>query len=208
MSRPSNADRAAGRLLEPQDQAADRGLAAAGFADQPQRLARRDRRSETSSTACTVAVSAPKQRRRLDGKCLLQVATASSGAAHRWSSAPSGARRAAGASASVPAAISWRAPAGRAMRRLPIVAQRRRPRRRSSMRNGQRGAKRQPGGRRRAGRAAGPRWSRACRRAAGRAAAPSAAGRWCRDGAAAGTRRRRSPCSTMRPAYITLTRSA
>ena len=36
-------DRAGGRLLEPEDGAADGGLAAAGFADQAERLARRDR---------------------------------------------------------------------------------------------------------------------------------------------------------------------
>ena len=36
---PSKRDLAAGRLFEPQDQPADRGLAAAGFADQAERLA-------------------------------------------------------------------------------------------------------------------------------------------------------------------------
>jgi hypothetical protein len=56
-------DLARGRLLEPQDQPADRGLAAAGLADQPERLARRMSK-ETSSTARTDRRVGAKGRRR------------------------------------------------------------------------------------------------------------------------------------------------
>ena len=42
------------RLDQPQDRAAERGLAAAGLADQAQRLARRGCRASTPSTACTM----------------------------------------------------------------------------------------------------------------------------------------------------------
>ena len=48
-------DGAVGRLLEPEHGAADGGLAAAGFADQAERLAGAIV-NDTSSTACTVAI--------------------------------------------------------------------------------------------------------------------------------------------------------
>ena len=46
MSWPSKTDRAAGRLVQPQDRAAEGGLAAAGLADQAERLAALDRQRD------------------------------------------------------------------------------------------------------------------------------------------------------------------
>ena len=76
----AEADRAAGRLVELEHGAADRGLAAAGLADQAERLAGQTW-NETSSTAFTVAVSETKPAPAATSKYLLQVATTSSGSA-------------------------------------------------------------------------------------------------------------------------------
>ena len=60
MSSPSSRSLPAGRLLEPQEAAGERRLAASGFADDRQRLAAPAATSDTPSTACTRASRAQR----------------------------------------------------------------------------------------------------------------------------------------------------
>ena len=78
MSRPVEDDLAAGRVEQAHDAARHRRLAAAGLADDAERLALRARVKLTPSTACTAATCFWKMIPRVTGKCFLRSSTTSS----------------------------------------------------------------------------------------------------------------------------------
>ena len=75
---PADADRAVGRLDQPQDGAADGGFAAAGLADQAERLALADREADAIDRQHVLG-RAPKKP-FLIGKCFFSPSTTSTGA--------------------------------------------------------------------------------------------------------------------------------
>ena len=80
MSTPSKSTWPDGRPVEPDDGPPGRRLAAAALADQPERLAPLDRRSETPSTAWTTSLRPPNRLvERLIGKWTLRSRTSTTG---------------------------------------------------------------------------------------------------------------------------------
>ena len=188
-------------------------LAAAGLADQPERLARARPRTTTPSTALTVADLALEQIPRVTGKCFVEVLDAEQVVAiarrsTRLTASPAGAARRRRAPARELARRRWQAAACSASpatgARAAALA---RGRRRS--RSGQRGVE----GGSRAGRSISVRRHARDRRQPLRRRRVEPRQRAEQAPACTGARARRrasstSAVSTIRPAYITSTRSA